>query len=204
MKRPGANKKLILGVTGSLGSGKTTVARIFKKLGAKVVDADRIAHRLMCPQDKVYRRILHCFGKGILKSDRTIDRHKLASFVFARKKSLRALDQMTHPEIIRMIKKEIRSSPKRLIILDAPLLLEAGLDKAVDKIIVVTAKRSQQIKRLQEKGTFSRTDILKRLRQQLPLKNKVRMADFVIDNTGTIRETEKQIKKIIRRMGWRN
>ncbi|MCM8780746.1 MAG: dephospho-CoA kinase [Candidatus Omnitrophica bacterium] len=196
-------EKIVIGITGSFGSGKTTVAKMFKRLGAKIVDADRIAHQLIRPQTRIYRKIIDVFGDGIIAKQRNIDRKKLAKIVFNDRNLLQRLNKIVHPEIIKSIKKEIKRIPKGVIVLDAPLLIEAGLKSIVDKIIVVNINSKIQMQRLLKKTASERDDIIKRIRAQVPLSVKIRQADFVIDNSGKINQTEKQIKKIWRLL-WRN
>lgn len=188
--------KLILGITGSFGSGKTTVAQIFKSSGAHVLDADKLAHDCLIPGTLSYKRIIKVFGKGILKQDKTIDRKKLAAIVFNNKNLLLKLNRIIHPAVIRIIKDKINSSGSKLIVLDVPLLLESGLKKQADKLIVVKITKQKQIERIRKRDALGLRDILNRISNQIPLKQKAKLADFIIDNSGTLKETRKQVKNI--------
>lgn len=200
MKR---QKQIILGLTGSFGSGKTTVARIFKSFGAQIIDADKLAHGCIAPGSPAYEKIIHAFGNGILDKDGRIDRKKLSDIVFNDINLLIKLNSIIHPQVIRIIKAKINSSKSKVIVLDAPLLLEAGLKGLVDKLLVVKITRARQLKRIQNKTSLSKQDILKRIKSQIPLPQKVRLADFVIDNSATLSETMKQVEQI-RRLLWKN
>jgi len=204
MKKQNRGKgKIILGLTGSFGSGKSTVAGFLRSYGAKVIDADEIAHSLIKPGSKIYQRIVNAFGRGILRGNKAINREKLAGIVFSNKRLLKRLNVIVHPEVIRVMRQKIKASSASVIVLDAPLLIEAGMAKIVDKLIVVTITGKKQIERAFKKTGLQRKDILKRIRAQIPLRNKIRVADFVIDNNGTIKKTKKQIGEI-RRMLWTN
>lgn len=204
MKKQSHNKKrIILGITGGFGSGKSTVAKMFKAKDTEIIDADRIAHQLIRPVSWTYKKIVDIFGQNILKKNKTIDRYKLAGIVFNNKKALKQLNKIIHPPIIRIIKNKIRKARSKLIVLDAPLLIEAGLANLVDKLIVVKASRKKQIERIFRKTHLKKIDILKRIRCQIPLEKKVRWADFVIDNSKILKETQKQIQQIRRRL-WKN
>ena len=198
-----SKKRIVLGVTGSFGSGKTTVARILGSYGAKLIDADNIAHRVINPGTKAYKKIVDLFGRGIIQKDSKVDRKKLARAVFNNKNLLKRLNSIVHPQVIRIINKRIKKTAVGIVILDAPLLLEAGLKGIVDKLIVVKTNRKEQIKRIRAKTRLSRQDILKRIRCQIPLRAKARLADFVIDNSGKITETKKKLERI-RRLLWKS
>ena len=197
MQKQKKDKKLIIGVTGIFGSGKSTVSGILKSHGLKIIDADKIAHRYLLPQAKTYKKIVDFFGRGILKATNEIDRHKLGKLVFANHRLLKKLNSIMHPKIIREIKTGIKNSKAGLIVLDAPLLLEAGLKKMVDDLIVVIIDRDELIRRLIKKTSLKRSEILKRIKSQVSQSGKSRFADFIIDNSGTVSETRKQVKKVM-------
>jgi len=187
---------MVIGVTGSFGSGKTTVARIFKSLGGRVIDADGIARSLIDSHRPIYKKIISTFGGGILAKNKKIDRVKLADIVFSNKKNLDKLNKITHPQVIRIIKNEIQKNFSRTIIIDAPLLIEARLMYLVNCLVVVKLDRRQQINRLLKKTSLSKSQILKRIKAQLPLRQKARLADFVIDNSESRVATIRQARKI--------
>lgn len=190
---------MVIGITGNFGAGKTTVARMFKHLGAAVIDADKIAHQLIQPQSKIYKQIVIGFGRDILAGKR-ISRKRLARLVFSDTQALRKLNAILHPAIIKIIKKKIRqASRNEILVVDAALLIEAGLLSWVDRLIVVNIEPKVQKERLIKKG-FSQEEIERRLSMQIPQKEKTRLADFVIDNNGTMSQTRKQVKGIFKRI----
>lgn len=193
-------KKIILGVTGSFGSGKTTVAGILKSFGARIIDADRIAHGCIRPPEPAYKKIRAAFGKKILQKNGLIDRAKLAQVVFGDKKLLRKLNNAVHPQAIGIIKDKIRSFESGVVVLDAPLLLEAGLKNIVDKLIVVKVTQAEQLRRVKKKTSLSEAEILKRIKAQMSQNAKSGFANFIIDNSGTIQETRRQAGKIMKRL----
>jgi len=195
-------KLTVIGLTGSYGTGKTAVAGMFKRLGAVILDADRLAHKAYRKGSYSYRKIVKAFGPDVPERSGDLDRSKLAQIVFSNKVSLNRLCKIVHPVVVRDIKRSIKrisaSSAKRVVIIDAPLLIEAGLQDIADYLIVVKTSRPTQLKRLIKKTGYSRQDIVKRICSQIPLSKKIRLADFIIDNEGSIKRTDKTVKKIWR------
>jgi len=193
---------LIVGLTGGIVSGKSTVASMFKDLGAKIVDADKLGHSVILPHKPAWEKIVKIFGKDILQNDLTIDREKLGKIVFANQPLLKKLNEITHPEITKIIKKEIDSvknktdNQKKILIVDAALIYEAKIDRLMDKIIVVYIDEDEQIKRLIKRNNLSKDETLQRIKSQMPMKEKVKMADYVIDNSSSLNKTKKQVEKI--------
>jgi dephospho-CoA kinase len=147
---------------------------------------------------ETYKRVKLAFGRSILKSNNCIDRKKLGKKVFADKAALVKLNSIMHPSLIKEIKRQIKSSDKKIIILDAALIIEAGLRRMVDKLVVVKAKKEQQILRKTQKGAFEKKDIVMRMKSQISQNEKLRFADFIIDNSGKVSQTRKQVSEIRR------
>jgi len=196
---------VIIGLTGSVATGKTTVAGMFRELGARVLDADRIAHQLLQPGRSCYCKIVRHFGAGIL-SRTAIDRQRLAEIAFCDPKERKFLESMVHPQVLALIRKQIRTwrqNPRiAAVVLDVPLLFEANWQKVVDVTVTVISKRSIQLTRFNRKTGMSRTHALKRIRAQLSQREKAARSDYVINNNGTIKETAQQVlhiwKKILK------
>jgi len=201
--RPRMYRKLVVGLTGVFGSGKSVVAARLKAQGAEIIDADKIAHEIIKPGSQVYKNIVRTFGPGILKRNNEIDRGKLRERVFADKKLLMQLNKLMHPKVINIIKARMLKIKSGIIVLDAPLLIEAGLKNLVDKLIVVKITRKEQIARLLKKTHLSRSQILRIIKSQMPLKAKLALADFIIDNSATLKETKKQVDEIRRKL-WKS
>lgn len=194
----------VIGLTGSFGTGKTFIASIFRSLGARIIDADRIAHEVIRERTDAYRRIIRHFGKDILDKNGDIDRSKLSGIVFNDKDELDNLNKIIHPKVIKEIKKKVKKTRHdKIIIIDAPLLIEAGLAGFVDKLVVVKSSRAKQIDRCIKKFGLKKEEVMKRIKSQIPLEKKIKMADFVIDNDGTRSETRKKALKIWREILWR-
>jgi dephospho-CoA kinase len=179
MERP---KKLIIGLTGGIATGKTTYTVLFKSLGARTLCCDEIAHRSLRKNSQVYHEIIRLFGKAVLDKEKRIDRHALGKVVFKNKKKRSALEKIIHPYVFEKIHGAIKSTHSILII-DVPLLFETGFEKEVDKTIVIWCSRATQIERLMRRDGVTRDQAIKRIEVQMPLSQKKRKADYVIDNT---------------------
>ncbi|WP_027717383.1 dephospho-CoA kinase [Desulfovirgula thermocuniculi] len=190
---------MIVGLTGGIATGKSTVARMFGELGAHVIDFDALARQAVEPGKPAWQEIVDCFGAGILNPDRTINRQKLGRLVFDDPEKLQKLNQIVHPRVFamdRQVTEEIRQKdPRAIIVKEIPLLLEAGAARGVDKVVVVYASPEEQLKRLLSRGLTSE-EALKRMRAQAPLDQKVRLADYVIYNEGSMEETRRQVEEV--------
>jgi len=191
---------LIVGLTGSLGSGKSTVAGIFKSFGAKVIDADAITRELLAPGGKAEKKVAKVFGHAILCANK-INRVALANIVFHDPRELKKLTEILYPIGLKQIKKQIvEHKNAKLIILDVPLLFESGWDKLSDVNIVVQSNQKIQIKRIQKSRSLSEADIKRRIQCQMPIKEKLQRADIVIDNRGSLAQTRVQVRAIVHRL----
>jgi dephospho-CoA kinase len=190
---------IIVGLTGSIGTGKSTVTDFFRGLGAYIIDWDELAREVIRPHLRAWKEIVEYFGKDFLNEDLTINRQKLAEVVFSDKEKVIKLNQIVHPEVFKedeRITNEIKSlDPDALIIKDIPLLFELTRPIFVDKTVVVSASEQTQLRRLEEKG-MSREDAQSRIKSQLPLAEKIKSADFVINNDGLLEETKRQVEEI--------
>lgn len=195
---------MIIGLTGGFKSGKTTVARMFKKKKALIIDADQLAHQVLQPKSKSWNKTVAHFSKKILKANNQIDRNKLAFIVFKNKKELKRLNQIIHPPVISEIKKLIKKYkkifPYKLIVVDVPLLFESGLNYLTEKVVVVKCSLAKQVSRASAKTKLNKPEIMARINSQWPLDKKVKLADFVIGNNGPLVKTEKQVEKIYREL----
>lgn len=192
---------IFVGLTGGVATGKTTVANMFRRCGAVVIDADELARQVVTPGKPAWRDIVRTFGKQILKPDRTINRHALGAIVFHDKKKLRRLERIIHPRVAReqarLTKQAARKDPKAVVVYDVPLLFEAGIDKRVDKIIVVTADRDTQVARLKKRNGLTRAEALRRIKSQMPMSKKRRFADYVVDGTTVPKHLEAHVSAIL-------
>lgn len=178
----------VLGLTGNIASGKSTVSAILKSLGAAIIDADKVAREVVAPGMPGLQLIIDAFGREILLPDGSLDRAKLGRLVFSDAAELDKLNAITHPfifERINLILKQLAESGEfKVAVIDAPLLIEVGLHKTVDELWVVALDPETQLRRVMERDNISRRAAAARIAAQLPQQEKVRLADVVIDNSG--------------------
>ena len=190
---------LVVGLTGSLATGKSTVAGMFAALGAKVIDSDKIVHGLLNRGGDCYKPLVKTFGPRVIGKN-GIDRNKLAGIVFHDKRQLKRLERIIHPKVRAAIQKEMASCEKKgfhgIVIIEVPLLFESGFNRWMDTSVVVASGRARQLKRAVGRLKLTRTQALRRIGAQMPLRDKIRLADIIIDNNGTRKETQKQVKTI--------
>ncbi|MFH1309827.1 MAG: dephospho-CoA kinase [Candidatus Omnitrophota bacterium] len=182
-------KVVVVGLTGGVASGKTTVVDIFTSKGAVRVDADKIAHAILKDNKRIQQEIITFFGKNIL-SNGQIDRKKLASEVFSSKTRLEELCRIMHPEIMARIKKEVELVNGGVVVIDAPLLIESGLNGYVDIVVLVSTTEELQIKRAVSRG-ISEMEAKGIILNQMPLSKKAGYADYIIDNTKNLSNLKK-------------
>ena len=191
---------IVIGVTGGIGMGKSTVAGMFRQLGAVVLDADAIAHRVMEPKRLAWRQVVRAFGERVLNEDQTIQRRRLAEIVFSDDAARRRLERIIHPQVLREIKRELhrlkRSRKVVAVVLDVPLLIEAGAHHLADALVVVTAPPEAQRARLKDKHGWTDAEIDARAGAQLDLSAKAVLADYVVDNSDGVDATRTQVRRI--------
>lgn len=190
MSKP--HKKIIVGLTGTYGSGKSTVGKLFARLGACVVDSDKLAGEVYRRTNPVYRRIKKLFGIS-----GRLEKSEVAAIVFTTPKKRRALEKIIHPYVFRRIREEIAKSKKQVIALEIPLLFETGADKQCCLTVAVVSDLKTIVKRLGKKG-FSKSKILGRVRAQFSQREKQSRADFIIRNTGSFEQLKKQTQAVWR------
>ena len=195
---------LIVGLTGGVASGKTAVSRVLKEEGAYIIDADRIARELVQPHKPAWNELIRAFGKEILQKDGSIHRKKLADKVFSDPKQRKVLNQILHPrikeEMDRRTKEIGQKDPEAIVVIDAPLIVELGDHREMDKLIVVTTTQTQQIERLKDRDGAKPEEALRIVSSQMPPEEKVKLADFVIRNEGSLEETKKRAREVFKEL----
>ncbi|MCS6952749.1 MAG: dephospho-CoA kinase [Bryobacterales bacterium] len=195
---------LKVGLTGGLATGKSFVGAALRDLGCYLIQADALGHEVLEPGGEAYAEVVREFGKEILRQDETIDRRRLAGIVFADPEKLAVLNRLVHPPVLRRLERaeaEIAArDPRAIVVVEAAVLIEAGVHDRFDKLIVVVCDEAQQIARAVARGDGTREEVLSRIRQQLPLEEKRKFADYVIDTSGSKEETLRQVRAVYDRL----
>ena len=196
---------IFAGLTGGIATGKSSVCSIFKSFEIPVIDADILARDIVRPGEYWWLSVVQSFGDGILLSDGNIDREKLGRIIFSDKTARDKLDNSLHPLIIKKLLKDAEKLKKSmagsLIIADVPLLIESGMHKYFDKIILVYSERETQICRLIKRNNLTTEDAKKRVNSQMPIEQKRKFADFIIDNCGSFVDLEINVKELFFKLG---
>ena len=197
---------LIIGLTGSIGTGKSTIANKFRDLDIPVVDADLIAREVVEPGKDAYQDIVATFGKEILQNDKTLDRKALGNIVFNNEEKRKQLNAIIHPairkEMVRQRDEWVRNG-KECVVLDIPLLYESRLTHYVDKVIVVYVDPEIQLQRIMDRDQSTEEEAKSRINSQIPVSEKAKKADAVIDNNRSKEESYRQLKAILEDWGIR-
>lgn len=195
---------VIIGLTGSIASGKSTVATILKQYGLPIVDADEVARKVVEKGEPTLKKIVEVFGEEILTENGEMDRKKVGAIVFHDEEKRKLLNSIIHPairaEMLRQRDEHIQNGEKA-VVMDIPLLFESKLQHFVEKILVVTVDEDVQLKRLMERNNFTEEEAKARISSQIPLTEKVKQADAVIFNNGTIEETKRQVEIVLHNWG---
>ena len=200
----GNDKRILLGVTGGIASGKSTVARMLEELGAPIIDFDLLSRVVVEPEKPAWQEIVSYFGEQVLLADKTLDRKKLSEIVFRDPEKRKKLESFTHPrihqEFVRLVKEHTARDPEVIIQAVIPLLIEAGLQYLFHKLLLVYIPQEDQVRRLMDRDKVSRETAQSILAAQLPIDEKKAYADFIIDNSGSLEDTQKQVKEVWRKL----
>ena len=195
---------LIVGLTGGVASGKTTVSKVLREEGATLIDADQIARELVQPQTLAWQELVRVFGNEILNRDGSIHRQKLASLIFSNPRQRSLLNRILHPrikeEIGRRLKRIQQKDPDAIVVIDAPLLIETGGHREMDKVIVVVSTETQQIDRLRKRNQLNEGQARAMLSSQMSLEEKTKVADYVIRNEGSLEETRQRARDLFQEL----
>ncbi|MDA7027189.1 dephospho-CoA kinase [Bacillus sp. CLL-7-23] len=190
---------LVIGLTGGIASGKSTVAHMFQKRGITVVDADLIAKEVVEKGKAAYQKIIEVFGEKVLLDNGEVDRKKLGTLVFTNEDKRKQLNEIVHPEVRKaMIKQRDQAiqANEQFVVLDIPLLYESGLESLTDKVLVVWVPKHLQLERLMKRNQLTEEEAKNRINAQLSLDEKKEKADVVIDNSGSLENTKQQFEEL--------
>lgn len=194
---------MIIGLTGGIATGKSTVTGMLRERGIPVIDADQIAREVVEPGKPAYAAIVQHFGREVLQPDETLDRKRLGEIVFSDESQRQKLNAIVHPEVRRVMLEEAKAAEQNgapIVFMDIPLLFESKLQYMVEKIAVVYAPPDMQLARMMERDELEEEQAVKRLRAQFPIDQKKQEADFLIDNSRTREETEKQVEDMLAKL----
>ena len=189
----------VIGLTGGIGSGKSTVSGFLAELGAVIIDADKVGHEALKPDTEVWREVVATFGRQILIPDGDINREKLGEIVFRNSESLSRLNQIMHPRMYDMVKAQLEGYRKQgvgVVVLEAPLLIEANWTSLVDEVWVTVASESTVLQRVKEKFGLSEQECLARMHCQLPSDERVKHADVIINTDCDLGELKAKVKEL--------
>lgn len=191
---------LRVGLTGGLASGKSFVGHALADLGCHLIEADELGHQVLLPGGEAYDGVVAEFGQDIVDQDGYIDRRKLGALVFGKPDRLEKLNGLVHPPVVkrqrRMIEEVEKSDPHGIVVVEAAILVETGSYKRFDRLIVVVCSLEQQMERAMKRGAYTREEMEARLSRQLPLAEKLRVADYVIDTSGSKENTLEQVRAV--------
>jgi dephospho-CoA kinase len=191
---------LLVGLTGGIATGKSTVADVFRRLGAVVIDADQLARDVVAPGEPALAEIAREFGPGVLQPDGTLDRKRLGAVVFADADRRRRLEAITHPAIRARFQARVQALAdggfEGLVLFDAPVMIESGGHRTMDRLVVVVTDEATQLARLMARDGIARDEALGKIRSQMPVQEKAKLADHVIDNSGDRAATEARTREV--------
>lgn len=188
---------LKVGLTGGMASGKSFVGKAFAERGCLLIEADLLGHEVLSPQGAAYPAVVHEFGRAILSPDGTIDRRRLAAEVFGKPDRLALLNKLVHPAVYQREEELMATaSADSIVVVAAAILVETGSYRRFDRLVVAACTREQQIERAMKRDGATREQVLQRLERQLPLEEKRKLADYVIDTSGTKEETLRQTEEV--------
>jgi dephospho-CoA kinase len=200
----GGPSLLTVGLTGGIAAGKSTVAGFLAEAGAVVIDADRLAHAAIAPGGGAYDEVVERFGRGVLGDDEWIDRAKLGALVFADAEARADLERIVHPHVMAGLRAHVEELRERgvdgVVVFDAALIVEAGAQDELDGLIVVRCSQETQIERLARRSGLSREEALARIEAQVPLQDKLAVADWIIDTETALEETRRQTRRLYREL----
>jgi len=191
---------LLVGLTGGIATGKSTVSELLRQLGCEIIDADRLARDVVEPEQPAWKQIVADFGRGVVNADGTLDRKKLGAIVFADPDRRKRLEAITHPAIRARFQARLDELAAQgfagIVVFDAPVMIESGNYKNMDRLVVVVTDDATQAARLQERDGTDQAEGRRKIASQMPLAEKAKLADYVIDNSGAREATAAEVRRV--------